>query len=117
MNKLKVFTLFILVITLLAACGDDIKNDTMEDTAKTFIQAIIDGDTETVEALNRDQAYPTAEIMQKLGPKLAGMKLEDLELEFDEVTNEYQFHINAEDGGYYWLTIELIGEEYFVTNV
>lgn len=105
------------ILFILSACTDQLQNETMEDTAETFLQAIIDGDTETIEALNRDPEYPSTEVMSKFGPMLSGMNLEDLEMEFDKEKNELQFHIDSSEGGFYWLNIELIGERYFVTNV
>lgn len=116
MNRLKVLLiLLITTTTILTACGEQ-GNETMQGTAESFVQALIDGDEEKIDELNRNAGEPTKYVIQKHAPKFSGLKVSDFDFEIDEGKNEVK--ITNETNGKkirYWLTIEKIGEEYFVT--
>lgn len=117
MKLLKGLSLLLFTTFLLTACGEpEIKNSSMEETAETFVQALIDGDEKVIDELNHDAQNPTSEIMQKHAPKFSGKNIEDIKFEVLKESDEVEIEYVDSDGSIrYWFTIEKIGEEYFVT--
>jgi hypothetical protein len=117
MKKIK-FTLTIFLILLsLVACSDGEKpQSSMQGTAETFVQALIDGDEKTVDKLNRDDLNPTDYVMSDLAPKFSGLKLKDFTFETDKDEQEVKVkHDNLD--GIYWLTIEKNEDKFYITSV
>ncbi|MEK6190621.1 MAG: hypothetical protein N2A99_06495 [Carnobacterium alterfunditum] len=115
MKLLKVIILTLIALTLLSACGEK-EDATMLSTAETLVQALIDGDEETIEKLNRDTGETTESILQKDAPKFSGLSLEDFTFEINEEKKEVKvLHESSDKKVRYWWIIEKINEEYVVT--
>lgn len=117
-TKWHIISLFILFAsTFLMGCsGKDESQSTMEGTAEAFVQALIDGDEEVIGKLNRDATNPTEYVIQEEAPKFSGISIDDLSFEYDK--DKHEVLVENKDGSIrYWLDIEKIGEEYFVTKI
>lgn len=108
-----------LTMFVLAACANNSNSSdtpqTVEQTAEIFVQALIDGNEETLSKLNYDQTYPTAYVLNDIAPQFSGLKLSDLTFELEEsdkVSVEYdQGEVR------YSFRIEKIGEDFVVTKI
>lgn len=116
--KQLIFTLTIFLLSLsLVACSDGEKSQSsMQGTAETFVQALIDGDEKTVDKLNHDDLNPTNYIMSDIAPKFSGLKLENFTFETDKYEQEVKVKNDNLDG-IYWLKIEKNESKYYITSV
>lgn len=117
MRQLRKLIVIGVVLILLAACGNE-KEDTMMDVAESFVQALIDGDKETLKRLNGDPRVDPDILLYDFGSDFSGSSLEAIDFELIEEDNEVK--IAHEKGGsrkLYWIRIEEIGGKLLVTNM
>ncbi len=108
-------TIFLFMIVLLTSCSNVEKSNTVEGTAKIFVQSLIDGDEEKFEQVNKNPGETTKGAMERYGPEFSGLDISDFHFE----TNANEVTISHGIGDKrirYWLTIEKIGNRYFVTH-
>ncbi|MEK5105025.1 hypothetical protein MKX83_24090 [Cytobacillus sp. FSL M8-0252] len=117
MKFVKMFMLIAFLTLLLVACGEsNSKQGSIEKTSESFVQALIDGDKEVIEKINRDTNYPADYVLSDLSPKYQGLQLDDINFEYED--NEVKItHKLKEENVRYKLKIEKIGEEYFVVTI
>lgn len=116
---MKSFLTIGLTMCVLAACATNSNSSgtpkTVEQTAEIFVQALIDGNEETLSKLNYDQTYPTAYVLNDIAPQFSGLTISDLTFELEEsdkVSVEYdQGEVR------YSFRIEKIGEDFVVTKI
>lgn len=92
-----------------------VKQGSMEDAAKTFIQAMIDGDKETLEIINRSDSYnlPTHFLLSQYASDFAEYKISDFRFEADEEKRLVDV-IKKDTGNVYLiLKIEKQGDKYY----
>lgn len=108
-------TMALLIIFVLGGCTTKHKIDSAEETAKIFVQSLIDGDEEKFDQINKNPGETTQGAMGRYAPEFSGLKLSDFNFETngDEITVT---HGNGDKRIRYWLTIEKIGDKYFVTH-
>lgn len=113
---MKKFTLILLLIGslfTLVACGG-IKNDTEEEAVKTFIQAAVNGDSETLNEVYSGNRFTTEEIIFEFDGALTEEEIDELELDFYD---EDRVSIGAPDGFSIDLSFEAYEGKYYVTNI
>lgn len=113
MKKYTVPFLLIIISVLLSACGG-IKNETAKDAVRSFVQAGLDGDRETIEELYLNPEYTTDEIIIALNNNLRGTKAADLVLYSDE-ENEVSFVTEA--GDEFEFEVDNFNGKYFITEL
>ncbi|WP_377887529.1 hypothetical protein [Alkalihalobacillus sp. R86527] len=77
-SKIKFVMLLGLLGMLLTGCGS-IDQSSMESTAQTFVQAVIDGDEEVLNTINKSDewSWPTNYVLSELGPDFSGRSLDE----------------------------------------
>lgn len=113
---MKKFTFILLLIgswITLSACGG-IKNDTEEEVVKTFIQAAVDGDSETLKEVYAGNRFTTEEIIFELDGALTEEDIDELELDF---YSEDRVRIGTPDGFSLDMSLELYEGKYYITNL
>lgn len=108
-----------LSILFLVACGtDDNSQESITETSKSFVQALINADEETLGKINRDINYPSDYLITNISPKYSDFTIDEITIEIDEEKNEVLIsHVNNDETIRYWLTIEKIDGKYFVTKI
>lgn len=98
--------------------GESIKvnNSTIEETAETFVQAMIDADEDILNEIYRNPEDPLEYMLPDEGPEFSGLSLNDFSFLYEE-DNEVQLERKDGEGPVYWIRIEMIGDKYFVTNM
>jgi hypothetical protein len=93
-----------------------VKNSSIEETAETFVQAMIDADEDILNEVYRNPEDPLEYMLPDEGPEFSGLSLNDFSFEYEE-DNEVQLERKDGEGPIYWIKIEMIGDKYFVTNM
>ncbi|MGE6756033.1 hypothetical protein ACQKFO_21770 [Rossellomorea sp. NPDC071047] len=133
--KKAISTLLILTAVGFAGCSNDnpkesaespissqadtntqIKNGTIKETAETFVQGMISADENVLNKIYQNPEDPLEYMLPDEGPEFSGLTLDDFIFEFEE-DNEVQLERKDGEGSIYWLEIEKIGDEYFVTGM
>jgi hypothetical protein len=114
----KLCLISVILCIFLSACNG-VKNKTVEDTAETFVQALIDGDEEMLNEINKSDPldFPTHYLISDYAPKFADYKVSDFQygINEDEGIVEIQSK-NDIDELYYKISIVKIGKEYYFTG-
>ncbi|GIO42277.1 hypothetical protein J41TS4_20350 [Paenibacillus apis] len=114
--RAKMMIVVLVVAVMLMGCSKGISNDTPEAAAKTFIEALINGDEDTLNKINRSSSldYPTSYLLSDFAPEYADRKIEDFT--FEVISNE-KVLAQSKDGEKKWtLRIKKIGDGYFFTG-
>jgi len=89
-KKLILFLIALMVAVSLLGCGcDRINQSSMKDTAKTFVQALINGDEKVLDKINKSDLFnaPTYFLMSDFAPDFADTKLSNYEFDVNEEAN------------------------------
>lgn len=113
MKKFTVVFLLIASLFTLSACGG-IKNDTEEEAVKTFLQAAIDGDSETLKEVYVGNRMTTEEIILGLSGDLTEEDIDELELDF---YSEGSVRFGTPVGSSLDMDLELYEGKYYITNL
>lgn len=92
------------------------KRGSIEETARTFVQAMIDSDEEVLKQIYRNPKDPLEYMLPEKGPEFAGMNIDDF-IFLLENDGEVQLERKDGKGNIYWLKIEMIGDKYYITNL
>ncbi|MEQ3505470.1 hypothetical protein ABMY47_21995, partial [Pseudoalteromonas sp. BZP1] len=90
----------------------------MESTAKTFVQAVIDGDGEVLNTINKsgEWALPTDYVLSELGPEFSGRSLDEFTFTVNEERSLVMFE--SEDGEIKQAArFEPVGEKYYFMDM
>lgn len=118
---LLVLTLLMLTVTISAGCGKSLDNSTPEKAAKTFMQALINGDSKVLEELNMSSPlqYPT-HLLLSMATEWELSKYSINDFTFEKVGNnvvrvksakariDIKFEMVQKDGKWYFYDIKRI---------
>lgn len=118
---MKLFKSVIAVVVLsliVAGCGGGVNQSSQVSTAKSFVQALIDGDEKTLNTLNKSGMldYPTHYLISDFAPQYADRKLKEFTFEADP--DKGIVTVKSEDGKIdSKLKIQKIGKEFYFTGM
>ncbi|TYQ18268.1 UNVERIFIED_CONTAM: hypothetical protein Cloal_0690 [Acetivibrio alkalicellulosi] len=96
-------------------------NSTPENAAKTFINALIRGDEEMLNKINRSDPfhYPTHYLLSDFASEYSNYKLSDFEIKVvEEKKNKYKVSVQTYDEKInVWLRIDPIGGSYYFNRI
>lgn len=116
MKRLSLFVLSLVLLTTLMGCGGK-EESTLLGTAEAYVDALIEGDLESLEKLTGPASDPADYILQEYGPEFSGLDSSDFQFEVEEEDVVKIIHEKDGERLRYWLRIEKIGEKYLVTNM
>lgn len=113
-KKIQILILLLAVSIILSGCGG-VKQGSMEDTAKTFFQAMVNGDEETLNKINKSDPLdqPTHFLISYYAPGYADLDISDFYFEVDEEKGRVQVKRKATDKVFASYNIEKIGNKYY----
>ncbi|MGG2201875.1 hypothetical protein [Paenibacillus validus] len=115
MKAFKSLCLAAVLALSLTACGGGGSQDA---AAKSFVQALIDGNEETLKEINKSGMldYPTHYLISDFAPKFADRKVKDFSFEADK--DKGIVTVKSSDGKLdYKLKIEKIGDKFYFTGM
>ncbi len=113
-KRISLFIIVMLIVTALTACGG-VKQGTMEDTAKTFVQALIDGNEDVLNEINKSgpMNFPTHYLMSDYAPEFADFKISDFSFDVNEEKEIVEIVKKGEEKAFKKLKISKIGDKYY----
>ena len=109
----RIFLVFLLLL-LVAGCGTSAHDlSTPEGAAKVYVEAMIKGDSELMDKVNRSGPldFPTHYLMSDFAPDYAGRELSEFTFELDPDDNG-KVLIISEDGQSH-IRVKRIGDNYY----
>lgn len=95
--------------------GSNVERGSLEAISRTFVQAMIDADKVVLKQIYNNPKVPLEYMLPDEGPFFAGTNIEEYII---EVTGESEVKVKRKDeeGPTYWMEVEMIGNEYYITD-
>lgn len=115
----RIVTLLVCCVFLLCACGKPINQSTMGLTAKSFVQALIEGNSQAIELMNKSTSlsWSTDSLVKEISPKFTDTRLDDYKFDLYPYNDIVKVSKSDNESSALYFEIKKIEDKFYFFNI